>query len=77
MESPFSNSMRRFTEQIYRALIKGLQVVLRRDCAVDQREYEHVTRKLPDFKEFLIGQGPSLDGVALQRDRSPMRNFKP
>ena len=28
------------------------------------------------FKQFLLGEGPSLRGVDLRRDKSPMRNVK-
>jgi len=43
---------------------------------VAEREYEKLTGKRPDFKGFLLGPGPSLEGVDLTRDRSPMRAVK-
>ena len=58
----------------------GPQVVVRGKDAVvviSRLEYERLLARLPGFQGFLMGRGPSLDGLALQRDRSPMRNFKP
>ena len=31
--------------------------------------------KKPGFKDFLMGEGPDLDGVDLSRDRSAMRDI--
>ena len=41
-----------------------------------ERDYEKLVRKRPTFKEFLIGPGASLDGLALTRDRSAMPEVK-
>lgn len=78
MEWPFLDAGKRFGELACRALAEGLQLVLRRDHAVvaDQSEHENLTRKHPAFKEFLMGAGPSLEGVCLKRHRSPMRRIK-
>ena len=43
---------------------------------VAQRDYEKLTGKRPDFKTFLVGKGPSLEGLDLTRDRSRMRDVK-
>jgi hypothetical protein len=69
-----------FSELVNRALAEGPQRVLRRDDAVvvvAERDYHDLTGKRPSFKEFLLGEGPSLEGLDLARDRSPMRETKP
>jgi hypothetical protein len=43
---------------------------------VAQQEYEKLTGKRKGFKEFLTATGPSLEGVDLKRDRSPVRDVK-
>ena len=74
-----ADAKNRFSELVNRALAEGPQWVERRADAVvvmDQREYEKLTGKRADFKEFLIARGPSLKGLNLSRDRSPMREVK-
>lgn len=69
----------RFSEVFNRALAEGPQRVLRRHKAVivpSERDYEKLTGKRPDFKQFLLGKGPTLESVDLTRDRSPMRDVK-
>ena len=61
------------------ALTEGPQRVLRREDAVvvvAERDYEKLTGTRPDFKEFLLGKGPNLEGVDLTRSRSAMRIAK-
>jgi antitoxin Phd len=51
---------------------------LRRDDAVivmALRDYEQLIGKKPGFKDFLMGEGPDLEGVDLRRDRLPMRDI--
>jgi prevent-host-death family protein len=69
----------RFSELVTRALNDGPQVVVRRREAVvvvSQREYEKLTGSRPGFKDFLLAKGPSFEGLAIDRDRSPMREVK-
>jgi antitoxin Phd len=69
----------RFSEVFNRALAEGPQRVLRRHDAVivlSERDYEKLAGKRPDFKQFLLGKGPTLEGLDLTRDRSPMRDVK-
>ncbi|MDQ2901625.1 MAG: type II toxin-antitoxin system prevent-host-death family antitoxin [Acidobacteriota bacterium] len=80
MEWRLADAKNRFSELVNRALVEGPQRVLRRDDAVmvlAQREYEKLTGAHPGFKEFLLGKGPSLEGVDLTRDRTPPRSAKP
>ncbi|HEV3112660.1 MAG TPA: type II toxin-antitoxin system prevent-host-death family antitoxin [Candidatus Binataceae bacterium] len=69
----------RFSEVFNRALAEGPQRILRRHEAVvvlSERDYEKLAGKRPDFKQFLLGKGPTLEGLDLARDRSPMRDVK-
>jgi antitoxin Phd len=79
MEWRLADAKNRFSELVNRALAEGPQRVLRRDEAVivlAERDFDKLTGKRPGFKEFLMGKGPSLDGLDLARDRSPMRDTK-
>lgn len=74
-----ADAKNRFSELVNRALTEGPQMVRRRNDAVvvvSCRDYEKLTGKKPSFKQFLLGNGPSLQGVDLTRDRSPMRKAK-
>ena len=74
-----ADAKNRFSEVVNRALSGDPQVVLRRHAAVvvvAQRDYEKLTGKRLSFKQFLLGKGPSLAGLDLERDKSPMRNVK-
>ena len=51
---------------------------MRRDAAViimSLRDYEQLIGKKRGFKDFLMGEGPDLEGVDLSRDRSSMRDI--
>jgi prevent-host-death family protein len=74
-----ADAKNRFSELVNRALTGDPQVVLRRRDAVvvvARRDYEKLTSKRMSFKQFLLGEGPSLRGLDLRRDKSPMRNVK-
>jgi antitoxin Phd len=80
MEWRLADAKNRFSELVNRALTEGPQRVLRREDAVvvvAERDYEKLTGARPSFKEFLLGEGPSMKDVDLTRDRSPMRVVKP
>ena len=79
MEWRLADAKNQFSELVNRALVEGPQRVLRRDDAVvvvAEREYEKLTGTRPSFKEFLLGDGPNLEGLDLARDRSPIREAK-
>jgi prevent-host-death family protein len=68
-----------FSGLVNRALRGEPQVVVRRRDAVvvvARRDYQELTDKRTSFKQFLLGRGPSLRGLGLRRDKSPMRNVK-
>ncbi len=79
MEWRLADAKNRFSELVTRALAEGPQRVRRHDDAVvvlAERDYEKLTGKRPDFKEFLMGEGPSFERLNLTRDDSPARNVK-
>ena len=74
-----ADAKNRFSEVVNRALTGDPQVVLRRRDAVvviAQRDYEKLTGKRRGFNDFLLNEGPSLRGLDLHRDKSPMRDVK-
>jgi prevent-host-death family protein len=74
-----ADAKNRFSELVNRALTGNPQVVLRRRDAVvvvARRDYEKLTGQRVSFKQFLLGEGPSLRGVDLHRDKSPMRKVR-
>jgi prevent-host-death family protein len=79
VEWRLADAKNRFSELVNRALAEGPQLVRRRHDAVvivARRDYEKLTGERPGFKEFLTGKGPSLQGLNLTRDRSPMRGVR-
>ena len=79
MEWRLADAKNRFSELVTRALAEGPQRVRRRDDAVvvvAERDYEKLSGKRPDFKEFLMGEGPNFDRLNLTRDDAPMRDVK-
>jgi antitoxin Phd len=79
MEWRLADAKNRFSELVNLALSEGPQRVRRHDDAVfvvAERDYEKLSGKRPGFKEFLMGEGPSLEGLDLTRDDSPMRKVK-
>ena len=78
MDWKLADAKNKFSEVVNRALNEEPQRVLRRDDAVivvAEEQYERLTGGRPSFKELLLN-GPGLDGVDLDRDKSPMRDVK-
>ncbi len=74
-----ADAKNRFSELVNRALRGDPQVVMpRRDAVVvvARRDYEKLTGQRVSFKQFLLGEGPSLQGLDLRRDKSPMRKVR-
>lgn len=64
------------SEVVNLALSEGPQTITRRKDAVvviSAGRYAELNGRRPSFKDFLLG-GPSLDGLDLERDESPMRD---
>jgi hypothetical protein len=79
MEWRLADAKNRFSELVNRALSEGPQRVRRhRDTVLvlAERDYEKLTGSHQDFKRFLVDRGPSLEGVDVERDASPIRDVK-
>jgi antitoxin Phd len=73
-----ADAKNRFSELFSRALSEGPQRVRRHNGAVvvlSEQDYEKLRGNPPEFKEFLLGEGPSLHDLDLTRDDSEMREI--
>jgi prevent-host-death family protein len=78
MDWKLADAKNRFSEVVNRALTEGPQTVRRRKdtvVVISEVEYERLAGKRPSFKEFLMN-GPSFEGLDLERDQSPMRDVE-
>ena len=76
MQWRLADAKNKFSEVVNRALSEGPQQVSRRDGTVvvlSLQEYQRLTGKGASFKRFLLDHTPSLEGLDLTRDKSPMR----
>jgi prevent-host-death family protein len=67
----------KFSEVFTRTIEEGPQFVTRRDeeiVMISKQEYQRLTGDKPGFVEYLMS-GPSLEGLDLTRDKSPMRDI--
>jgi antitoxin Phd len=72
MDWQVAEAKNKFSELMQRALTEGPQRVRGRKNAVimlAEEEYERLTGKRPDFKEYLM-VGPNFDDLDLTRDAS-------
>ena len=79
MEWRLAEAKNKFSELFNRALAEGPQRVRRRDetvVVVSANDYERLTGSKPGFKDFLMGEGPDLEGLELSRDPAPMRDIE-
>ena len=75
MEWRLADAKNRFSELVNRALSEGPQRVHRRSdtvVVIAERDYEKLAGDRPSFKDLLLN-GPGMDDLDLDRDRSPMR----
>jgi len=82
MEGPMTwnlaEAKNKLSEVVNLALTEGPQTITRRKDAVvviSAEKYAELTGQRQSFKDFLMS-GPSLDGLDLERDKSPMRNVE-
>jgi prevent-host-death family protein len=78
MDWCLAEAKNKFSELFNRALAEGPQRVQRRNEAVvviSASDYDRLTGTKPGFKDFLMGEGPDLEGLDLSRDRAPMRDI--
>jgi prevent-host-death family protein len=76
MDWKLADAKNKFSEVVKRALREGPQRVLRRDDAVivlSEEDYERLAGSRLSFKEFLLSV-PDIEGIDLERDKSPMRD---
>lgn len=76
MEWNLAEAKNRLTKVVNRAISEGPQVIRRRKdtvVVVAADEFERMTGKKPGFKEYPF-DGPSLEGLNLDRDRGPIRD---
>jgi len=68
----------KLSEVVNLALTEGPQTITRRNDVVvliSATEYAELTGKRQSFKDFLMS-GPSLEGLDLERDKTPMRGVE-
>ncbi|MFQ5451724.1 MAG: type II toxin-antitoxin system Phd/YefM family antitoxin [Nitrospinaceae bacterium] len=76
MEWKLAEAKNKFSEVINKALLEGPQKVVRRDQSfiiIEENQYKKLTGKKSSFKDYILN-APSLDGLDLSRDQSPVRN---
>ena len=69
-----ADAKNRFSELVNLAISRGPQRVTRRGdvvFVVSEKDYERMSGKRPDFRSFLLGSTPSLEGLNLERDKAP------
>jgi len=78
MEWQLADAKNKFSEVFTKAVEEGPQRITRRRQAVvvvSQAEYDRLLGKQMTLLEYLRS-GPGLDGLDLERDRSPMREIE-
>lgn len=73
-----SEAKNRLSEVLNRAKAEGPQTIHRRSeefVLLRRSDYEKLAGTAPDFKDWLL-EGPSFEGLELERDKSPMREVK-
>lgn len=79
MEWRLADAKNKFSELVNNALTVEPQIIHRRNDAVvviSKQEYEHLQGKTISFKQHLLNPPVSMDGIFLERDRSPIRDFE-
>lgn len=73
-----SEAKNRLSEVLNRANVEGPQTIHRQReefVLLRRADYEKLAGTAPDFKDWLLN-GPSLEGLDIQRNKSPMREVK-
>ncbi len=73
-----ADAKNRLSEVLNLALTEGPQTITRRNDTVvvlSAEKYAELTGQRQSFKDFLLS-GPSLEGLDLERDKSPMRDVE-
>jgi antitoxin Phd len=73
MNWQLAEAKNKFSDLIHRALTEGPQKITRRGVetavVLSAEEYQRLIGGRPSFKEYLM-QGPSFEGLDLERDQS-------
>jgi antitoxin Phd len=78
MDWKLADAKNRLSELVTLATVEGPQTIRRHDAAVvvvAETTYRLLTGEQPSLKDLLLN-GPSLEGVIPERDRSPMRTVE-
>ncbi|MCA9310106.1 MAG: type II toxin-antitoxin system Phd/YefM family antitoxin [Phycisphaerales bacterium] len=78
MEWKLAGAKSRLSELVNRVLTEGPQFIRRRNDAVvvvSERDYRRWTGAQPTLKALIL-EGPSLEGLDVGRDASPMRDVE-
>jgi antitoxin Phd len=78
MEWKLADAKNRLSELVTKASKEGPQTIRRHDAAVvviSEETYRTLIGERPTLKDLLLN-GPSLEGLDLTRDRSPMRDVE-
>ncbi|QPJ60479.1 MAG: type II toxin-antitoxin system prevent-host-death family antitoxin [Candidatus Nitronauta litoralis] len=78
MEWILADAKNRFSELVNKAMTEGPQLVSLEDARVvviSENEYQNLTSQKPNFIEFLLGCEVDLNGVDIEREKSPSRNI--
>ena len=78
MEWKLADAKNRLSELVTKASTEGPQTIRRHDAAVvvvSEETYLTLTGERPTLKDLLLNI-PSLEGIDLERDRSPMREVE-
>ena len=77
MDWRLAEAKNKFSEVVNKALAEGPQRIRRRSDTVvliALEDYEKLTGARPGLKDFLLGEGPHLEDLDLDRSRSLMRD---
>ena len=72
-----ADAKNKLSELVTRAVTEGPQQIKRRNDRVvllSQKDYDQLTGKSPNFKDFLLNKTPDLSALDISRDQSSMRN---
>lgn len=79
MEWLLADAKNKLSEVVTRAVTEGPQQIKRRNDRVvllSQKDYDKLTGKKLNFKDFLLTKTPALSDLEITRDQSPMRNVE-
>jgi prevent-host-death family protein len=76
MDWKLAEAKNKFSEVINKVLLEGPQRVVRRNQSfviLEEKEYQKLMGKRKSLIQYLLADGPTLEGLDLSRDGSSMR----